>query len=76
VVHLRERRAHVVAHRDALKELSGESEKADAGWQLALDYGLAVADAELDWLDRALDQTPKEPFLEEVVETTRVADAG
>ena len=76
MAHLRQRRAHVVAHRDALKELSGESEQAGAGWQLALDYGLAVADAELGWLDRALDQTPKEPFPEEVVETARVADAG
>jgi hypothetical protein len=74
--HLRQRHAHVAAHRDALKELSDESEQAGRGWQLALDYGLAVADAELGWLDRALDQTPEEPFLEEVVETARVADAG
>jgi DNA-binding PadR family transcriptional regulator len=74
--HLRQRHAHVAAHRDALKELSIELEQAGRGWQMALDYGLAVADAELGWLDRALDQTPKEPFLEEVVETARVADAG
>jgi DNA-binding PadR family transcriptional regulator len=74
--HLRQRRAHVVAHRDALKELSGELEQAGRGWQMALDYGLAVADAELRWLDSVLDQTPEEPFLEEVVETARAADAG
>ena len=43
---------------------------------IAMDYGLAVADAELGWLDRALDQTPKEPFPEEVVETARVCDTG
>ena len=73
---LHQRRAHVVAHRDALRELRSQSEQADAGWQCALDYGLAVADAELGWLDRALDQTPEEPFPEEVVETARVADAG
>jgi PadR family transcriptional regulator AphA len=74
--HLRQRRAHVAAHRDALKELSGESEQAGRGWQLALDYGLAVADAELCWLNRALDPTSKEPLPEKVVETARVADAG
>ena len=76
IAHLRQRRAHIVAHRDALKELSGESEQAGRGWQLALDYGLAVADAELGWLDRELDPTPKKPFPEEFIETTRVADAG
>ncbi len=76
MAHLRQRRAQVVSHRAALKEVSDESEKADAGWQLALDYGLAVADAELDWLDRALGPTPEEPFPEEVVESARVADAG
>jgi len=76
MAHLRQRRAHVVAHRDALKELSGESEQTGRGWQLALDYGLAVADAELGWLDRALDPTAKEPIPEKVVETARVADAG
>ena len=76
LAHLRQRHAHVTAHRDALKELSGEPEQAGRGWQMALDYGLAVADAELCWLDRALDQTPNGPLPEEVVETARVADAG
>jgi DNA-binding PadR family transcriptional regulator len=74
--HLRQRRAHVVTHCDALKELSGTSDKTDVGWQLALDYGLAVADAELGWLDRALGPTPKEPFPEEVVESPPVTDVG
>jgi DNA-binding PadR family transcriptional regulator len=76
MAYLRQRRAYVVAHRDALTELSVESEQVGKGWQLALDYGLAVADAELGWLDRALDRTPKEPLPKEVVETVRVADAG
>lgn len=73
---LHQRRAHVVVHQNALRELKSQSEQADAGWQCALDYGLAVADAELGWLDRALDQTPKEPFSEEVVQTAHVADVG
>jgi PadR family transcriptional regulator AphA len=76
MAHLRQRHAHVAAHRDALKELSGEPEQAGRGWQMALDYGLAVADAELGWLDRALDPTPKTPFPEEVLETARLVDAG
>jgi DNA-binding PadR family transcriptional regulator len=76
MAHLRQRRAHVAAHRNALRELSDEPEQVGRGWQMVLDYGLAVADAELGWLDRVLNQTPEEPFLEEVVETARVANAG
>ena len=76
ITHLQQRQAHVAAHREALKALSGESEQAAAGWQLALDYGLAVADAELGWLDRVLDPTPEEPFPEEVVESAPVRDTG
>jgi DNA-binding PadR family transcriptional regulator len=76
MAHLQQRRAHVVEHRDALKELGGESEKADAGWQLAVGYGLAMADAELGWLDRALNPTSTEPLPEEVVEAARVSDAS
>jgi len=76
MAHLRQRRTHVAAHRTALKELSDELEQAGGGWQLALDYGLAAADAELGWLNRALDQAPKGRLPEEVVETARIADAG
>jgi DNA-binding PadR family transcriptional regulator len=71
---LQQRRAQVIAHRDALRGMSDESEQAGTGWQLALDYGLALTDTELDWLDRALDRIP-EPFAEEVVEGARVGDA-
>ena len=75
IAHLRQRRRHIVKYRDALQELYGESETTDAG-KLALDYGLAAADAELSWLDRAQDLILKEPFPEEVVKTARVVDAG
>jgi DNA-binding PadR family transcriptional regulator len=71
-----QRRTQVVMHRDALKELKSQPEQADAGWQMALDYGLAVADAELGWLSRALDQALEEPLSEELVKTGRIADAG
>jgi hypothetical protein len=72
---LQQRRAQVIAHRDALRGMSDESEQTGIGWQLALDYGLALTDTELYWLDRALDRT-LERFTEEVVEGARVADAG
>jgi DNA-binding PadR family transcriptional regulator len=76
MAHLRQRHAQVVAHRDALEELSSELEQVGGGWQLALDYGMAVADAELTWLDRALDLASKEPSAKEVAETARAADAS
>jgi DNA-binding PadR family transcriptional regulator len=76
--HLKQRRAQIVSHRAALRELSEQAEHADDGWQLALDYGMAVADAELGWLDRTLDQIqiPEMPASEEGVETARVVEAG
>lgn len=73
--HLQQRRTQVVAHQDTLRGMSNASGRAGAGWQLALDYGLALADTELDWLDHALDRT-LEPIIEEVVKTARVADVG
>jgi DNA-binding PadR family transcriptional regulator len=76
MAHLGQRRAHVIAHRDVMQALSAESEQADAGWQLALDYGLAVADAELGWLDRELGPTAQGPLSEKVVGDARVRDAG
>ena len=76
VAHFGQRRACVVLHRDDLLELRSQSEHSDAGWQLALDYGLAVADAELAWLDRALQSAFRESHLEEVVGTAHPVDAG
>jgi PadR family transcriptional regulator AphA len=74
IAYLRQRRAQVISHRDALEEMSGESGQTGVGWQLALDYGLAVADTELDWLNRALSRTFA--FSEEVGENVRVVDAS
>jgi DNA-binding PadR family transcriptional regulator len=73
VAHLRQRRAQVISHRDALEEMSGESGQTGVGWQLALDYGLAVADTELNWLDRALSQT--HAFSKRIIENAPVGDA-
>jgi DNA-binding PadR family transcriptional regulator len=73
--HLQQRRAQVAAHRDALEGMCAESKRAGVGWQLALDYGLALVDTELEWLDRASDWT-LERFAEEVAGATRVGDVG
>jgi hypothetical protein len=42
--------------------------KGDRGQYLALDYGLALADAELAWLDRTLERLSGESLPLEVVE--------
>jgi len=57
VVHLQQRQAQVTAHQLALEQTSkAMDESMDLGERLALDYGLAVATAELAWLDRTLDR--------------------
>lgn len=64
--HLEQRRAQVAAHQDSLM---GSRERSDGepslGQQLALDYGLALATAELAWLDSTLDRFGAQPLLEE-----------
>ncbi len=58
--HLRERRAQVASHHQLLA--SGlHPPGAGLGQQLAVDYGLALATAELEWLDATLDRLPDEP---------------
>ena len=76
IAHLQQRRSQVAAHHTNLKQMVKElDERADLGRRLALNYGLAIASAELDCLDDALDQLFKEPLPEEVVEGDRVTDA-
>jgi len=53
--HLQKRRAQVAASQLALAQTAkATDERTDLGERLALDYGLAVATAELAWLDRTL----------------------
>lgn len=55
--HLQQRRAQVTTHRATLAGgLQTPGAGPSLGQQLALDYGLAVATAELAWLDSALAQ--------------------
>ncbi|MBE9507338.1 MAG: PadR family transcriptional regulator [Chloroflexi bacterium] len=54
IAHLQGRRAQVAAH---LERTAGAmNEGLDLGERLALDYGVAVATAELAWLDNTLDR--------------------
>jgi DNA-binding PadR family transcriptional regulator len=68
--HLRRRRAQVATHHATLV---GNAETPTAtpnlGQELALAYGLALATAELAWLDTTLDRLREEPLPEEDVQT-------
>jgi DNA-binding PadR family transcriptional regulator len=69
VRHLEQRRSQVIDHRTALKQATDTLDrKGDRGQYLALDYGLALADAELAWLDRTLERLSGESLPLEVVE--------
>jgi PadR family transcriptional regulator AphA len=66
VAHLQQRRAQVVAHYDAMNQaVKASQEKGDLRQFLAMDYGLALATAELSWLDRTLGALVEQPLLQE-----------
>lgn len=61
VAHLRQRREQVAAHQTALgREVEEMGGGRDLGGRLVVKYGLALASAELDWLDGTLDQLPED----------------
>ncbi len=63
VAHLEQRRIQVAAHRSELKQTAGALDQtADLGQRLTLNYGLALADAELDWLGQALNRLSQKPL--------------
>ncbi len=69
VRHLEQRRSQVTDHRTALKQATDTlGRKGDRGQYLALDYSLALADAELAWLDRTLERLSGESLPLEVLE--------
>ncbi len=62
VAHLEQRHSQVAAQRLALEQTAqATDDDMDLGERLTLDYGLAVAAAELAWLDRALAQLSDRP---------------
>lgn len=73
VAHLQQRRAQVAAHQTTLEQqiVWASDENTDLKLRLVLDYGLALAAAELAWLDSALSrltQSSHKPLPAEVIE--------
>jgi PadR family transcriptional regulator AphA len=63
VAHLQQRRAQVASHQLALKQAADDMDQGkDLGERLALDYGLAVANAELAWLGSMLAKLSQPPL--------------
>jgi PadR family transcriptional regulator AphA len=75
IARLQQRRAQVAAHHLALEQTAQTTDEGiDLGERLALDYGLALATAELAWLDRTLARLPQpSPSVE--VETVQSGSA-
>jgi PadR family transcriptional regulator AphA len=74
--HLHQRRAQVATHHTGLVGgLETPGAKLNLGQQLALGYGLALAKAELAWLDTTLARLREEPLPEEDVQSDSVASA-
>jgi DNA-binding PadR family transcriptional regulator len=66
--HLKQRRAQVATRHASLAGGLETGARLNRGQQLALDYGLALAKAELAWLDTTLDRLRKQPFPDENVQ--------
>jgi PadR family transcriptional regulator AphA len=65
IAHLQQRRAQVDDHRAALKRMNDELDgEVDAGRRLTLDYGMAIASAELNWLEGMLERLSEEELPE------------
>jgi DNA-binding PadR family transcriptional regulator len=61
VAHLRQRRESVAKHHAVLEQAVGElGEQASAGELVAIEYGMAIARAELAWLDGKLEHLATE----------------
>ena len=74
--HLQQRRAQVATHHARLVGgLETPGARLNPGQQLARDYGLALATAELAWLDITLDRLRDQPPPEEDVQSESVASA-
>jgi DNA-binding PadR family transcriptional regulator len=76
LAHLKGRRKQVADHRARLREGTGAPDEGlGLGQRLALGYGLALAKAELDWLDSTMEWLSQELLSEEDGQSVRVASA-
>jgi PadR family transcriptional regulator AphA len=63
IAHLQQRRSQVAVHHATLEQIAGTlDETGDLGQRLASGYGLALASAELVWLDSALEHLSQQPL--------------
>jgi DNA-binding PadR family transcriptional regulator len=77
ITHLQQRRSQVATQLGALKQVAEAIDgAADSGQHLTSDYGLALAAAELAWLDSTLEQLSQQPLPVEVVKGGGVAIAA
>jgi len=68
IAHLQQRRSQVAIHHATMEQIAGAlDETIDSGQRLAFGYGLALAAAELAWLDSTLEQLSQQPLPVEVV---------
>ncbi len=67
LAHLEQRRLQVVAHQAELEKAACSIDGTmDLGQQLTFHYGLALATAELTWLNNTLEQLSQNPYTTEV----------
>jgi DNA-binding PadR family transcriptional regulator len=70
ITQLYQRRAQIAEHRAALEENTRiANDRVNSGQRLALEYGLALAAAELAWLDSTLERLSQQSQLMEVVKS-------
>ena len=68
ISHLQQRRSQVAVHHATLKQIAeAPGGTIVSGQRLAFGYGLALATAELTWLDSILEQLSQQPLPVEVV---------
>jgi PadR family transcriptional regulator AphA len=61
IAHLQQRRAQVNDHRTVLEQMNDElDDEIDTGRRLTLNYGMAIASAELNWLESMLERLSEE----------------
>lgn len=69
LAHLKHRRSQVADYQTDLTQVDGPvGSNGDLGEQLALEYGRALAAAEMAWLDRKLNQLSRPSYESQIVE--------
>jgi hypothetical protein len=68
IAHLEQRRNQVSVHQAALEQTAASLDGAADAQRLMLEYGMALAATELQWLDSTIDRLSKQPLPVEVVQ--------